>query len=151
MSKQKTAIVAAAAVLGGIVIGQALPAQAIQLRDILKGGAVLILVDQFGGQIDRFVNTLTGNRIRNAAEATKVVPILTIGKGTYAGAVQVTGPSDLVGRVRAVAQAEGETRIGSERVRARALIPVSSRSVTSLSSISRVKGVGVSALIDLKL
>ena len=149
MSKHKTGILVAAAALGGLIVGQMPPAEA-QLDRIFKGGAILLVVDRLGPQIDRFVNNLTGNRSNNLTESTRVVPILTIGKGTYAGAVQVTGPKELVDTVEAVAQAEGKTKIGSE-VRARALIPVSSRSVNRLESLSRVKGVGVSALVDIKL
>ena len=149
MSKRKTAVLVAAAALGGMIVGQATPVEA-QLDRIFKGGAILLIVDRLGPQIDRFVNNITGNRSNNSQESTRVVPILTVGKGTYAGAVQVTGPTDLVNTVQAVAQAEGKTKIGSE-VRARALIPVSTRSVNRLESLSRVKGVGVSALIDVKL
>ncbi|MDX1932759.1 MAG: hypothetical protein SFU56_09160 [Capsulimonadales bacterium] len=144
-----TSLVVAAA-LGGIIVGQALPSQAQNFGDILKGGAVLVLVDKFSGQIDRFVNQITGNRTNNVEESTRVVPILTVGRGGYAGAVQVTGPKELVDQVKAVAQVEGQTRIGGQ-VRVRALIPVSTRGVSDLSKLSRVKGVGTSALIDLKL
>lgn len=148
-SKRKTVAMIAAAAFGGMVIGQIAPAHA-QLGNILKGGAVILVVDKFSGDIDRFVNKITGNSTNNVRESTRVVPILSIGKGTYVGAVQVTGPQNLVDQVKAVAQVEGSTRIGSE-VRIRGLIPVSSRSVTDLGSISRVKGVGVSALIDVRL
>ena len=136
-------------VLAGIVIGQATPSQA-QLGGILKGGAVIVLVDKFSGQIDRFVNTVTGNKTNNVQESTRVVPILSVGRGTYAGAVQVTGPKELVDSVKAVAQVEGQTKIGGE-IRVRALIPISTRDVSDPTKLSRVKGVGTSALIDLKL
>jgi hypothetical protein len=151
MSKQKTAILVAAAALGGVIVGQAMPARA-QLGDILKGGAILLVVDRFGGQIDRFVNQVTGNRTNNVRESTRVVPILTVGKGAYAGAVQVTGPKNLVDQVKAVAQLEASTKaIFNNEIRVKALIPISTREATSLQSLSRVKGVGVSALIDVRL
>lgn len=149
ISKGKFAAIVAAAALGGAALGQVGPAQA-QLGDILKGGAVLVVVDKFSGDIDRFVNKITGNRTNNTTESTRVVPILTVGRGTYAGAVQVSGPRELVDEVKAVAQLEGQARIGGT-VRARALIPVSTRGVSDPSKLSRVKGVGVSALIDLRL
>jgi hypothetical protein len=151
MSKVKTGLLVAAALFGGMVIGQAQPVQA-QLGSILKGGAIVIAVDKFSGDIDRFVNTITGNRTNNAAESTRVVPILTIGGGTYAGAVQVSGPKNLVDTVKAVAQLEGRTKlplVGD--IRGRALVPISDRSVANEKSLNRVKGVGVSALIDIKL
>ena len=151
MSKVKTGILVAAGLFGGMIIGQVQPVQA-QLGSILKGGAIVVLVDKFGGDIDRFVNGITGNRTNNTAEATRVVPILTIGGGTYAGAVQVSGPKNLVDTVKAVAQVEGRTKlplVGD--IRGRALIPISNRNVGDKNSLSRVKGVGVSALIDIKL
>lgn len=149
VKQTKTALLVAAAAFGGIVVGQAIPAQA-QLGGLIRGGAIIVLVDKFSGDIDRFVNRVTGNRTNNVRESTRVVPILSIGKGTYAGAVQVTGPRNLVDRVKAVAQVEGSTRIGSE-VRVRGLIPIATRQASDLSSLSRVKGVGVSALIDVRL
>jgi hypothetical protein len=150
MTKIKTTAIAVAAALAGMIIGQALPSQAQRLGDILKGGAVIVVVDKFSGDIDRFVNQITGNRTNNVQESTRVVPILSVGRGTYAGAVQVTGPKELVDQVKAVAQLEGQGKIGGQ-IRVRALIPISTRNVSDPSSLSRVKGVGTSALIDLKL
>jgi hypothetical protein len=149
MTKTKTAIIALTAAIGGMIIGQAPPVQA-QLGDILKGGAVIVVVDKFSGQIDRFVNTITGNKTNNDTESTRVVPILSVGRGTFAGAVQVTGPKNLVDQVKAVAQLEGQTKIAGT-IRVRALVPISTRGVSDPTKLSRVKGVGVSALIDLQL
>ncbi|MBC8102167.1 MAG: hypothetical protein H7Z41_06220 [Cytophagales bacterium] len=132
-----------------MLIGQTAPVQA-QLGDLFKGGAIVLLVDKFSGQIDRFVNTVTGNKTNNTTESTRVVPILSAGRGTFAGAVQVSGPKNLVDQVKAVAQLEGQARIGGD-VRVRALIPISTRGVSDVSKLSRVKGVGVSALVDVKL
>ena len=150
-SKVKTAAIVAAALVTGMVLGQAGPVRA-QLGGILKGGIVLVAVDKLAPQINSFVNTVTGNKPgEDSGQSTKVVPILSVGRGGYAGAVQVSGPSELVDQVRAVAQVEGQTRILSSDVRIKGLIPVSARSVSDLSSLSRVKGVGISALIDIKL
>ncbi len=149
MTKVKTAIIATAAAIGGVIIGQTAPVQA-QFGDIFKGGAVILVVDKFSGQIDRFINTLTGNKTNNNTESTRVVPILTVGGGTYAGAVQVSGPKSLVDQVKAVAQLQGTVKIGG-RVTAKVLIPISTRGVSDPTKLSRVKGVGVSALVDLKL
>jgi len=149
LNKVKTGILVVAATFGGMILGQAAPVQA-QLGDILKGGAIVVLVDKFSGQIDRFINTVTGNKTNNVRESTRVVPILSVGQGTAIGAVQVTGPKNLVDQVKAVAQVEAKTRIGSD-VRIRALIPVSARNVKDIGSLSRVKGVGVSALVDVRL
>jgi len=102
-----------------------------QLGSVLKGGAVALAVDHFGPQINRGINALTGNKNVSAEQATKVVPILSIGNGSYLGAVQVNGPQEEL-----------------DKVRLRALIPIAARSV---SNLHRVPGVGVSALVDIKL
>ncbi|GAB4457889.1 MAG: hypothetical protein OHK0029_18320 [Armatimonadaceae bacterium] len=149
MNKLRTGALVAAGVLGGFILGQAAPASA-QLGGILKGGAIAILVDKFSGDIDRFVNKITGNRTTAPGESTRVVPILSGGQGTFVGAVQVSGPKDQVDKVKAVAQLEGKARLGGD-IRARVLIPVSTRDVKDTGAINRVKGVGVSALIDVKL
>ena len=82
---------------------------------------------------------------------TKVVPILSIGGGTYAGAAQVMGPRRLVETVKAVAQLQAEKTIIQPRVRVNAMIPVSDRTVKSLDSLKRVPGVGVSGILEIKL
>jgi hypothetical protein len=118
-----------------------------QLGSVLKGGAIALVVDRFAPQINSGINSLTGNRHLEVGQATKVVPILSVGNGSYLGAVQVAGPEDKLDQVKAVAQLEGKfNAIGG--VRLRALIPIAARSVTNLK---RVSGVGVSALVDIKL
>jgi hypothetical protein len=119
-----------------------------QLGKILKGGAIAVAVDQFGPQINKGINRLTGDKnLASGDMATKVVPILSIGGGGYLGAVQVAGPLEQVERVKAVAQLEGKVNVIGG-VRLRALVPISARST---SNIQRVPGVGVSALVDIKL
>ena len=145
----RTIAIATASVFGGIIIGQTLPANA-QVGEVLKGAAIGILVNQFGGQIDKFVNTLTGNKADGLRETTRVVPILTIGEGAYVGAAQITGPKNKVDDVKALARVEGSTRIGN-KLRATALIPISTARPGKIESLSRVKGVGVSAIIDYQL
>lgn len=145
----RTVAIVTASLFSGIVIGQVLPANA-QVGEILKGAAIGVLVNQFGGQIDRFVNTLTGNKPDGLRETTRVVPILTVGEGAYVGAAQITGPKNKVDVVKALARVEGSTRIGNE-LRATALIPISTARPGKLESLSRVKGVGVSAIIDYRL
>jgi hypothetical protein len=153
---RNTAVVwAVAAALGGMIIGQLTPTRAQNIGDILKGGvagaAILIAVDKFGPDIDKFVNKITGNKPgADSGESTNVVPILSVGRGTYAGAVQVSGPTKQVDQVKAVAQLEGQARIGVT-VRAKVLIPISNRNVTDPTKLSRVKGVGIASLLDIKL
>ena len=76
---------------------------------------------------------------------TKVVPIISIGTKGYIGAAQVTGPASSIEQVKAVAQVEGSF---NGMVRVKGLVPVDS---TNPVGASRVQGVGVSALIDLKI
>ena len=133
-------------VAGTLAASAAMPVatRAIDLKDILVGGGIAVAVSQFGDEINDFVNRISGTKGR-AAEATKVVPIISAGKGVHIGAVQVTGPVASVNRVKAVAQVEGSF----SRARVRVLIPVDT--VNPVASPSRVQGVGVSALVDLRL
>ncbi|WP_309706940.1 hypothetical protein [Armatimonas sp.] len=134
----------------GIVLGQAPPVRA-QLDKTIKAAAILFAVDRFGPDINKFVNEVTRTKDIGDEAVTKVVPILTVGNGTYAGAAQINGPRRLVDTVRAVAQMEGEKRIIQPTVRVRGLIPVSDRAVRSLETLKRVPGVGVTATLEVKL
>ena len=59
---------------------------------VLKGGAIGVLVSQFDDQLNSAINTLTGKYAVSSDYATKVVPVITVGDGSYAGAAQVSGP-----------------------------------------------------------
>ncbi len=135
-------MIAAVTVLGLAVAGTA------QLGSIVKGGAIALAVSKFGPQINDAINTLLGQRNAKTTQATKVVPILSIGDSGYLGAVQVTGPERLVKKVEAVAQIEGRFKVIGG-VRLRALVPVSTK--TPHKGLDRVEGVGVSAIVDFKL
>ena len=118
------------------------------LDTVLKTGGAVAIADKFGPQIDKGINKLTGQKnLEEANAATKVVPVLSLGSGTYVGVVQVSGPPEAVDATKAVAQAEVKVPVIGG-IRARALIPVNARSI---NSIKRVNGVGVSALVDVKL
>lgn len=125
------------------------PQAGAQFDRLLKGAGILLVVGQFGPQINRAVNQLTGHTNRDGYH-TKVVPILSVGQGAYAGAAQVSGPSKAVRRVQAVAQVEGNVRIGAS-LRIKALIPISTKNVKNQNRLARVAGVGVTGLIDTKL
>ncbi|MFN3420187.1 MAG: hypothetical protein ACK40X_00495 [Armatimonadota bacterium] len=118
-----------------------------QLGQILKGGAVVLLVKQFGKQINDGINTALMNRKWEHKQATKVVPIVSIGSGAYAGAAQVIGDEEAVKKVEAVAQIELNL---PGRARAKVLIPVDKVGL-NVTEMQRVYDVGVSAVIDLKL
>ena len=116
------------------------------LGGVLKVGGIAILVDQFAGPLNNFINTLTAKNGVSSDYATKVVPVITVGTGTYAGAAQVSGPQALVDQTKAVLQIEGDFNGSSFRVKA--LIPIDSKNPTNFS---RVQGVGVSAQIDVRI
>ena len=96
-------------------------------------------------QIDSFLYILLKLNNLSTEYTTIVVPIISIGTKGYIGAAQVTGPASSIEQVKAVAQVEGSF---NGMVRVKGLVPVDS---TNPVGASRVQGVGVSALIDLKI
>ena len=119
------------------------------LGSILKTVGIGVVVDQFAEPINNFINTLTLNIGVEVKEETKVVPIVTVGSNSYAGAVQVSGPKEKVKKVKAVAQLEGDFRGGDFRIRA--LIPVNTTNPVDIKNIDRIEGVGITALVDINI
>lgn len=115
--------------------------------DILKGAGIILVINQFGDELNKFINKLTLNKGVGVEDRTKVVPIISVGQGGYAGAAQVSGPAHLVDKVKAVAQLEAN--MSGKTFRIKVLVPVSSEDV--VKKIQRVSGVGVSAVIDVRL
>ncbi|WP_434131166.1 hypothetical protein KIAC18_002618 [Sporomusa sphaeroides] len=125
----------------------AIPAsQAFSLGDVLKVGGIGILIDKFSSPLNDFINKLTFKHNAGTEFATKVVPIISIGNHGYIGAAQITGSQELVDRTKAVMQVEGN--FNGNQFRVKALIPGDS---TNPTKFSRVQGVGVSAIIDIKI
>lgn len=125
-----------------LALGFASAASALALGDVLKVAGIGWLVTRYGDQIDTFITRSLGEHEAAARGATKVVPILSVGRGAYIGAAQVVGNPENVRQVKAVFQVEG--RIGS--FRPRILVPTISDRVTG--NPERAKGVGVSAVIE---
>ena len=124
-------------------------AKAIGLGDILKVGGIGFLVDRFASQLNSFINTLMMQHKAAPEFATKVVPILTVGvlgNSGYIGAAQVMGPQNLVNRVQAVVQVE--SNFNGNMFRVKGLIPIDSKIPVNFN---RVSGVGVSAIIDVRI
>lgn len=121
-------------------------AQAFGLGEILKVGSISILIDKFSGPLNSFINTLTFKHGAGTDYATKVVPILSFGNGGYIGAAQVIGTQDVVDRTQAVVQIEGD--FNGSQFRVKALVPIDSKNPVNFS---RVNGVGVSAIIDVRI
>ena len=121
-------------------------AQAFSLGDVLKVGGIGFLIDKFSGQLNSFINTLTFKHGAGSDYATKVVPILSFGGGGYIGAAQVIGSQDLINQTQAVVQIEGN--FNGSQFRVKALVPIDSKNPVNFS---RVQGVGVSAVIDIRI
>lgn len=130
-----------------VLLAPATAVRADTITQILKLFGVGYAVKAFAPQLNDLINTLTLNRGVAVEDETKVVPILTVGSGAYIGAAQVSGPAEKVSQVQAVAQLEGE--FYGDVFRVKALIPVDSINLTQ--GIHRVDGVGVSALLDLRI
>ena len=143
--KSRLLILVMALMLAAGALTTALSTARADLGDIIKGVGIMLLVDKFSDQLNKFVNEVTLNKGVGVADKTKVVPIISLGQGRYIGAVQVSGPADSVDKVKAVAQIEASMK----DFRIKALVPVESKQVTK--DIKRVSGVGVSAIIDVEL
>ncbi len=121
-----------------------------QIKEVIKILGVGAAVKQFGPDINREFNKLTGHKDTDSSY-TKVVPIITVGlsksKGAI-GAAQVMGSRRNVQKVQAVASPEANL---FGEIGLRALIPVDSANITDPKNIKAVDGVGVSGIVDLKL
>lgn len=111
------------------------------IGDLVKIFGIAWVVDRFGPQIDRAINSALKQRDAEIEGYTKVVPIVRVGGSTAVGAAQVMGPRAQVDKVQAVAEVELRV-IGS--IRGRGLIPISTRNAQTVRSVG---GVGVSANI----
>ncbi|MCI5837508.1 MAG: hypothetical protein MR209_06775 [Veillonellaceae bacterium] len=115
------------------------------LGGVVKVGGIGYVVDRFSDQLNSFINKLMLKNNVETEYATKVVPIISFGDSGYIGAAQVIGPQSLVEQVEAVAQVEAN--FNDRLFRIKGLVPVDSKNPTNLS---RVDGVGVSAVIDVR-
>jgi hypothetical protein len=133
-----------------VLLFAALPVtHAIDLGSIIKVAGIGLLVDQFGVQLNDFINGLMAQNKVGPDYATKVVPILTagvLGDKSYIGAAQVMGPQKLVDRVQAVVQIESS--FNGSMFRVKALVPIDNKIPINFS---RVSGVGISAIIDVRI
>ena len=143
--KKKLIAAMLAVSIGTASFGAVLPVEAIGLGGMIKGGAIGLVIDEYGSSINSFLNKLLNQKNLGTTYATKVVPIVSIGNGSRVGAAQVTGPTAEVDQVKAVAQVEGSF---NNIARVKGLVPVNSANPVGAS---RIQGVGVSAIIDLKI
>lgn len=115
------------------------------LGGVAKVGGVGFLVDRYSDSIDNFLNTLLRQNNLSTTYTTKVVPIVSVGNNAYIGAAQITGPASEIERVKAVAQLEASFN-GVARVKG--LVPIDRMNPVGAN---RIQGVGISALVDLKI
>jgi hypothetical protein len=135
-----------------LVGGVAAQARGQDIIGIIKTLGVAYAVRTFAPQINNFINDLLQNRGAAVRDRTKVVPILSVEiglrspGGAYVGAAQVSGPVAAVDKVEAVAVIEADFQ---NAFRIKALVPVDN--LKPWEAFRRVPGVGVSAVIDLKI
>lgn len=119
---------------------------------IIKTLGVGAAVKTFGPQINNFINDLLQNKGVAVRAQTKVVPILSISiglgnpSGAYIGAAQVSGPVAAVNKVEAVALLEADFQTA---FRIKAYVPVDN--LQPWKAFRRVPGVGVSAIVDIRI
>ncbi|NLL37428.1 MAG: hypothetical protein GX256_07910 [Fretibacterium sp.] len=126
------------------------PASALDAKDLLKKGALIVgggaLVKAIADPINDFINTVTFNKNAKFEGHTKVVPIVSFGTGTHIGAAQVGGQSKtMTEKTQAVAQLE----VDFKGIRVKILVPIDS--INPVERFRRVQGVGVTAIIDVKI
>ena len=145
--KKAIAAVLTAAMLSAGIFNSA---SAFNLGTILGGavkiGGIGVVVDKYSSELNNVINSLMRKNGADTTYATKVVPIISLGNSGYIGAAQVIGDADQVEQVQAVAQVE--VSWNNQLFRIKGLIPINSKNPTSFS---RVQGVGVSAVIDVRI
>lgn len=131
---------------------QSRPAPGLTVPAIVKTIGIGAAVKAFAPGLNSFVNKLVQAKDAQTQQSTKVVPILSVRLGVNTpgqaavGAAQVSGPKASIDKVQAVAVIEGNYQ---DSFSVRALVPVDS--LEPWKRLVRVPGVGVSAIIDLKL
>lgn len=142
----------AALFLAVMLLGGTAGVYAQDVWTLIKTIGIGAAVKAFAPQINGFINNLLQARDAETQETTKVVPILSIsiGIGTpgraTVGAAQVSGPKKAVERVQAVAALDANFQ---DVWQIRALVPVDS--LEPWKRLRRVVGVGVSAIIDVRI
>ena len=131
------ALMAAAMIGTGVFSGVSASGLGSILGGIVKVGGIGFLVDKYGESLNSAINSVMMKEGAGTNYATKVVPIVSIGN---------IGDADQVEKVEAVGQLE--ISWNNKLFRIKGLIPMDSKNPTSFS---RVQGVGVSAVIDVRV
>ena len=139
-------ILVASMIGAGVCTGASASGLGSILGGVLKVGGIGFLVDKYGASVNSAINSVMMKEGAGTNYATKVVPIISIGNKGHIGAAQVIGSEEQVAKVEAVGQLE----IGwnDQLFRIKGLIPMDSKNP---AKFSRVQGVGVSAVIDVRI
>ena len=119
---------------------------------VVKTLGVGAAVKAFAPGINSFINGLLQNKGAAVQAQTKVVPILSVTIGisspgsAHIGAAQVSGPPAALAKVEAVAVLEADYQTA---FRVKVLVPVDN--LKPWEAFRRVPGVGVSAIIDIRI
>jgi hypothetical protein len=131
--------------LVALVLSVGVVAQAANVGEMLvKTVAVGAVVNAVAKPANAGINKLVGGN--GPGVSTKVVPVLSMGEKGYVGAAQVAGSPKLVGQTKAVIQLEKD--FADRQYRIKLLMPISS---TNPLNAKRVRGVGISGLLDVAL
>ncbi len=124
-------------------------ARAQDITGLIKIFGIGYVVKLYATPLNDFVNRVLANQGVKVLEQTKVVPVLTVGVGqaSYIGAAQVSGTKAALAKVEAVAQLEADF---NTVFRIKALVPINSSNPIA-DGIHRVPGVGVTAVIDIRI
>lgn len=135
----------AAALVCGFILGNGMKGvHAGILDNVVKGGAVGYAVSATAEPLNNAINAVTAKYGVSSTDATKVVPIISVGDGSRAGTAQVSSPQSKVDQVKAALIIE-QTILG---VRVKILLPMDN---VDYKNVNRVQGVGVSASLDVKI
>jgi len=143
---------AVAVVVATALLTVTVAASAQDIGAIIKTIGIGAAVRMFAPQLNSTINNILQARDVQTNQTTKVVPILSFSIGIAApsratiGAAQVAGSKAAIEKVQAVASLDGNF---ANVFMIKALVPVDS--LEPWKQLRRVPGVGVSAIIDLRI
>ncbi|MEZ5337392.1 MAG: hypothetical protein R3F46_03930 [bacterium] len=114
-------------------------------KGAIVGGGIAYLVKKNGKEIDKTINKLYKDNNFPIGAATRVVPIVDALGTKHVGAAQIVGPQSAVDEVSSVVLLE--TSFLDKVFRINGYVPVKG----NVDDLKRVAGVGVSAVIDVKV
>ena len=148
--KTRVSLAATMLLMTAIFVTTSAPLEAIDFRKLFRKTAKVLgisgLVRAFAKPLNSFINDLLLNKQVENRESTRVVPIISFGERKAIGAAQVSGSDEALEKVRAVILYEDV--YSDKRFRVKALVPGDSANPTKFS---RVYGIGVTAVIDVKI